>query len=306
MEKMSMQLNRNDPSYINAVVKKKSQTDPKETAIREKIEKNVLGEQWAQEAFAGIQREQISYLRDSVDHVSNPDYVHERTQTVLREIAMRLRSKIVEGQELLQTLPKGTPVLIATNHFGAYKLTATDPRADIGVDIPNYDAMYPYPMYFAALHPVSSVLGDNLYYVSEDFPRVFGQIHSAAGFIHVPPASLEIPGGRTAFLLKQTAEALGKHSNAAIVNFPEGGTSGKYSGLGPYDLDPFKTGGYVIAANLGVHIVPVAQFFDKHEGIQLKVLRPFIPPISEKEAYEHMAESNRMEMQLWLDQRKNQ
>lgn len=296
-------MDRSSQHYTEAVIKKKSQEDPRELAIREKIRQAVLTKSWAREAFLEIKGLQIDYLKKTIENVRNPEKVHDITQEVLRKISALLNSQIVEGLELLAKVPKGSPALVMTNHFGAYKLLGVSPKEDLGVDIPGYDAMYPYPMYFAALFPVAREIGDNLYYVSEDFPLIFGQIHTAAGFIYVPPPTLEIEGNRTSFLLEETREAVRQHRRGSFVNFPEGGTSGKYSGLGPYDLGPFKTGGYVVAAKLNIHVIPVAQYFDKDRGFQLKVLKPSIPPITDREGYQKMAESDRAEMQDWLDRR---
>ena len=295
--------NREDPSYIKAVVEKKGQSDPKEVAIRDKIRNAVMAEDWARAAFSEIGEMQIRYLRKMIANSDKPEFIHDSAQQALKEISRKLRSTIVEGENELAQVPKGSPMLIITNHFGAYKLTSVSPRGDLGVDIPNYEAMYPYFMYFAALYPVAEAVEDNLYYASVDYPLIFGEIHTKAGYIYVPPPSLKTSEGRTGLLIKQTKDAIDNRHNVAIVNFPEGGTSGKYSGLGPYDLSPFKKGGYVIAANLGIYAVPVAQYFDKSEGFQLKVLKPFIPPQTDRKGYEQMAEGNRKEMQTWLDER---
>lgn len=300
----AMKLDRTSPSYTESVVKKKSQIDPKETAIREKIAECVLQESWSKEAFETIRTTQKKYLEDMVSHADDEEYVHQRTQSALKELSSLTRCQVEEGSEYLEAIPRGTPVLLMTNHFGAYKLTGLRPKEDLGVDIPDYDAIYPYPMYFASLYPVAQKLGDGLYYSSEDFPLVFGKIHSNAGFIHVPPAAIQVEGGRTAYLVEQTRNALRRHPHSAITNFPEGGTSGKYSGLSPYDLDQFKTGGYVIAAQLGLHVVTVGQYFDPKEGFRLKVFEPFVPELAEKAEFESMAERDRARMQAWLDQKR--
>lgn len=296
-----MELDRTSPAYLDAVVKKKSQDDPKEIAIREKIASCVLRETWAQDAFEAARALQRDYMKDAVAHARDSDYVHERTQTAIKELSSMLRSSIEEGAELLEKLPRGSSGLIMTNHFGAYKLCKLSPKDDLGVDIPGYDSMYPSPMYFAALSPIAEKLGDGLYYSSEDFPGVFGTIHTNAGFIHVPPASINIEGGRTSYLIEETRRALRRHPNALIVNFPEGGTSGKYTGLTPYDLDPYKTGGYVIAAQLGIPVISVAQYFDPVHGFRLKVFEPFIPTPGDKEVFEKIATEDRARMQAWLD-----
>ena len=288
---------RNDPEYIARVLDQKSQNDPKEIAIREKIENLVMQEAWAKDAFLKIQERQIAYLRDAVAHREDTEYVHDRTQEVLKEIAVLVKSKIVEGGELLEGVPVGSPALIATNHFGAYKLLGIDPKEDVGVDMGEYRAMYPYPMYFAALAPVAERLRDGLYYASNDFPGVFGEIHTAAGFIHVPA----LAESKTAALIEQTKEAIAKRPHTAIVNYPEGTTSGKPTGGGPYDLNAFKTGAYVIASQLDMPVVPVAQYFDPHEGFKLKVFKPFIPEKTDKAGYEAYAHHDQIAMQQWLD-----
>jgi hypothetical protein len=302
METMNNGTNeRNSPEYIARILDQKSQSDPKELAIREKIAAQVLQEDWVRSSFSEIRLRQIDYLKDMVAHAGNIEYVHATTQEFLKEIAERTRANIVEGIELLAAIPQGSPVLIATNHFGAYKLCGVSPKDDIGVAIPGYESMYPYPMYFAPLSPVAEALGDNLYYASNDFPGVFGQIHSDAGFIHVPA----LAESKTAALVDQAGAAIAKHRNAAIVNYPEGTTSGKPTGLGPYDLNPFKTGAYVIASQLNIHIVPVAQYFSPHKGFELKVFEPFIPGKTDRSGYEAYAQKNHTEMQVWLDSRKN-
>lgn len=291
------EMSKQDPAYIAEMLRQKSQDDPKEIAIRDKIRAWVLQGKWP-EIFDTIRQHQIDHLKEAAAHIQDDAFVHDVTQTVLKDIAELVQSKIVEGGELLERIPKGSPAIIVTNHFGAYKLLGISPKNDVGIDIPGYEAMYPYPMYFAAMSPVAEKIGDGLYYASNDFPGVFGDIHRKAGFIHVPA----LAESKTTALIEQTREAITKLSNSAIVSFPEGTTSGKPSGRGPWNLEPFKTGAYVIAAELGMYIVPVAQYFDPQEGYKLKVLEPFIPEKGNKEGYQQYADKNKREMQSWLDQ----
>jgi hypothetical protein len=293
-----------DPSYTEAVVQKKPhKDDQRELAITQKISNLALKTEWAQSTIAVIHDLQIKYLQEVVANIKDPTFVYKRTQDFLKELSGLLKAEILEGFELLKGIPNGSPALVMTNHLGLYKLASINPKQDLNIDIPGYDFMYPSPLYFAGLYPVAEVIGDNLSYVSDDFPGVFGEIHRSAGFVHVPPQSIE-KTNRTEILQKQTSDVFNQHANTAIVNYPEGGTSGKYSGLGPYDLDPFKTGGYVIASKLGIRIIPVVQYFDPNKGLQLKVLQPYIPEVTDKAGYESMAEKDRQEMQKWLDERK--
>jgi hypothetical protein len=61
----------------------------------------------------------------------------------------------------------------------------------------------------------------------------------------------------------------------------------------------------VIAQQLGMHILPVAQYFDPRDGFKLKVLKPFVPQAETKEEFEKIAEGNRSDMLRWFDQRQH-
>ncbi|HSW37525.1 MAG TPA: hypothetical protein VLG37_04135 [Candidatus Saccharimonadales bacterium] len=296
---------RNAPKYIEAVVGIKPRVDDdKDIRIRELIRNIFVREAWAEEAFANIRSEQIAYLRDMVHSVGDPAYVDRATQEILRKIGGELRATVEEGEEHLAPL-RGKPVLVTTNHLGTYKLASINPQVELGDDVPNYDGydfMYPYPLYFAALSPVAEALGNALSYASIDYPGIFGQIHTAAGFIHIPPAS-QVSGGRTESLKQQTDELIKKRPHTALVNFPGGGTGGKYNEAGPYDLREFRTGGYVIAAELRLPILAVAQYFDPLIGMRLKVFEPFYPQPGTIEDYKRLASETQAEIQDWLKQK---
>jgi len=290
-----------EAGYLDAVVSKKPRRDDeREIIIVGKIREQVFRREWAMGAFASIRELQLHYLHEAISRIDEPKAVYELTQRTLGEIARLFRAEVVEGVNLLEAIPKGQPALVMTNHLGTYKLLGIEPKAELGVDIAGYDFMYPSPAYFASLKPVADAIGNDLLYVSDDFPGVFGSIHREAGFIHVPPKTLQSEG-RTGVLLEQTATAFKTRPNSAIVNYPEGGTSGKYNELGPYDLDPFKTGGYVIASQLETRVIPVAQYFDPKHGLRLKIFPPYVPASTDKEANRDRAELDRRGMQEWLD-----
>lgn len=277
--------------------------DPQDIAYVEKLTRCVLKEEWAKDAFATIRQLQIEYLRETLARSEDAAFVYERTQAVLKEIAGLLRAEIAEGAEHLEQIQKESPALLMTNHFSAYKLTGFNPEKELGVTIPNYD-FDPSPMFIAGFAPVAKSLRDNLSLATDDFCGVFGKIHREAGFVHIPPKEA-LTTGRTAYLLEQTRKAFMRRPNTVLVNFPEGQTSGKHTGLGPYDLDPFKTGGYVIAAQLHTRMVPVAQYFDPHEGLQLKVFPSYIPGGADKTAIQALADQDQRQMQKWLNERQN-
>lgn len=286
------------------VLKTPRRDDPQDIAYVEKLERRVLQEKWAKEAFATIRQIQIEYLREVLAKSDDTALVYERTQAILKEIAELLRTEIAEGAEFLEKIPKGSPVLLMSNHFSLYKLTGFNPERELGLQIPNYRYLCPTPMFIAGFAPIAKHLRNTLSIVSDDFPGVLGKIHREAGFVHVPPKEA-LTTGRTAYLLEQTRKLFTRRPKTALVNFPEGQTSGKHTGLGPYDLDPFKTGGYVIAGQLGVRVIPVAQCFDPQKGLRLKVFPSYIPESTERDAVQTLADRDQRQMQEWLNERKS-
>lgn len=296
-------MERIDDSYIASVVKQKPRDDdPREIAIVAKLKQEIFQKKWAKDIFTKIKNLQIEYFKETLASIDKPEHIHDKTQNMLRNIASFLRANIVEGASYLETLPKNSPVFIFTNHFGAYKLTSFNPREKLGTNIEGYDWICP-PFSHASLAPIASALGNNLYFIVADFPAEFGIINTAAGFFHVSPRKVET--GRAAALQKQIEGIVKNHQNVAIVNFPEGGTSGKYNGLGPYDLDNFRTGGYVIAALLKIPVIPAAQYFHPDTGFMLKVFEPFIPAMSNLNGYRRYADKNKKEIQSWLHECKS-
>ncbi len=287
--------------YTEAVVRKTpSHLDPQDIAFVAKLRESVLSQPWTKEAFAEIKQAQIAYLREVLARSEDTEFVFARTQEILKEVSLLQHSAIAEGGENLNGLERGAPVILATNHLSTYKLAGFSPETELGLKIRDYRYLCPTPMFIGGFTPVAEKLGNTLAIVSDDFPGVLGQIHRAAGFVHVPPK--ETTGGsRIEYLREQTAEVFKKHPQTALVNFPEGQSSGKHRGLGPYELERFRTGGYVIAAELGVRVIPVAQYFDPKQGLQLKVFPSYIPKQNEDAGYKVYAKRDQEEMQKWLD-----
>src|SRR3989344_5282647 len=99
-------IDRNDPRYLSELLKQKSQNDPKEIAIREKVRAVMLKENWAKNTFEKVRQKQVNYLKDAVANIQNDSYVHDLTQKNLKEISEEMKSKIVEGKDLLAKVPK--------------------------------------------------------------------------------------------------------------------------------------------------------------------------------------------------------
>ncbi len=197
--------------------------------------------------------------------------IFHRTQELLKEMAKQWNTKIVAGEENLQKIPDGQPFFIVTNHLGAYKPLGFKPE-ELGGDYSKMpiEILYPFPAFFAALMPIAEKKGDTLHQTAYEYPHPVGEVQTAAGsLIFAPNEGLEV-------LEVNTKKVVDAYPNSALVIFPEGGTSGKKSGGGIYDLERFKSGAFVIAGSLHFPIVPAVQYYNPDSGFEISILKPIV------------------------------
>lgn len=275
-----------------------SKSDELEIRIINLIKEELESTKWASESFREVRGMLVNYFLSSVKSLDKPDKIHEDTQKLLRNISYLMKSKIISGEEYLSKIGN-SPVIIASNHLGSYKLTELNPK-EFGWDM-DTDVIHPFPMFYASIYPVAEKLKFNLYDAAWTFENPIGEIQKAAGYIPVAQ-------GRGVFdqVLEASREAMKNYQNGAFVVFPEGGTSGKRNNGGPYDLIPFKTGVFAIAAELDVPVIPVAQYFNPKTGFELGVLEPvYVSKGVSREDLARTASEVQGKMQNWLNSRYN-
>lgn len=285
----------------------KHQPDPKDTDDRRivnLIKRELAPTSWARQTLVDIRGMLVNYYRDSLQQLSDPGAIHDRTQRLLSDIAKRAETKIVYGEEHLESLPRQSPVFLLTNHLGAYKLANVDPLEDLGIDI-GLRSMHALPLFHASSKVVADVLGNNLYIAAYEFPGVIGEIQKSADGVIVPLEGT----GRIDYLVEETRRLIQRHPNSALSVLPEGGTSGKRNGGGPYDLEPFRKGVFAIAHKVGCPLIPVVQYFNPNSGFELAILPriEMTPPADiegAKEYFAQLANKTRADMQAWLDTKK--
>ncbi|MEK7573138.1 MAG: hypothetical protein AAB531_01810 [Patescibacteria group bacterium] len=309
---ISMQDTLKTPEYTKAVIEQwPDPNDASEQQIVASIRNEFLASDWGRQAYERIGNLEIDHLRDSLSHLGDKEHIYASTQKVLKDISEAGQSHIVSGKANLQVLEKGKPVLLLTNHLGSYKLVSLlpDQQKEAGLGDPMVRVYYPFPGYFAAMHPVAEELGNDLFEASFEYPGQVGEIYRASDSIEVPPP-LQAENGtqsksRTEILTDATRVLIEKHPNAVITSFPEGGTSGKRNGRGPYGLEPYRTGSFVIASKLGIPILPVAQYFNPKSGFELAVFEPVrLSPDATPEQYTQAAQAMQVKTQDWLNSRK--
>lgn len=114
---------------------------------------------------------------------------------------------------------------------------------------------------------------------------------------------LEMSNGQTGVetLISESRKFFAQHPNAALSILPEGKTSGKSNGISPYDLEEFRTGAFVVAAQLEVPIIPVTQKFINNK-FEVKILKPiYLNNRTTKNEFADVAASTREEMQSHLN-----
>lgn len=299
----------NMPDHDRVVIDQwPKEDDPKERRIVKAIKDQLLSAAWARDIFRQTAEIQLEHLKISLQHLDEPQFTHDNTQKVLERLAELTYSKIVAGEKYLNMLSKGEPILLLTNHLGVYKLNSwpiEELKEKTGLTGPVQPVFYPCPLYFSAMYPIARALDNNLYIASFEYPGLLGKIFRATGSIEVPPKDdLSQGKNRTEVLIDSTRRLVEANHNAVIVSFPEGGTTGKRNGGGPYDLESFHTGSYVIAASLGLPILPVAQYFDPNRGFELRIFEPLtLETNADRDKLERSAKQHCQEELEWLQER---
>ena len=276
------QIDKMDPRYIAACIRQlPALADSKEVEIIKVMEKEVLSTSLGGDM---IDKEKLAIkasLKDILAHLGDSSYTHAQGRQTVAEVAGIINATIVSGQEKLQELDKGKPVLFSANHLGVYKLAGLTPEdlSEIGFksehDIP--DIYYSPIPFYAPFYPVAKQLGDDIYMAALEEPGLLGELSRATGYVDVPPSADMLPGfdgtgpGRVEMLTESTGKFFEERPSSAVLVFPEGGTTGKRTGGNPYNLEKFHSGLFVIASKLEVPIVLLAHHFDPNKGFEVAV-----------------------------------
>lgn len=274
-----------------------SQRDPLEVRIVNLIEKELLSTPWANEAFLKAKGITVDYFKDSIANLSDVKKIHDGTQKVLKDLANTFKARIVSGEENLNDYPKGKAGFIIANHLGSYKPLGIRPE-ELGLDLP-VDVIHPFVMFYQALSPVADKVGGKLYEAAYPYEEPIRTIQRDAG-------SLLIPSGKGVFeqVMQESERVTQAHPDGLFTIFPEGGTSGKRNNGGPYALEHFHAGPFVVAAKLGLSILPVVQYFNPEKGFELGVFKPFsLDSNATHGEFKKVAAQNQQQMQEWLNQR---
>lgn len=273
--------------------------DPLELRIKDLLQSQVYTTESGKIMMSQAKELEIAYLKEVFPRLKEPQFIHDRTQQLLKDLSLATKSKIVEGEEFLEFVDKDSPIFAVSNHFSAYKLIAIDQK-DVNINIPEVNELYIPPMFYASMYPVAEKTGRALYDAHLELPGVLGQLQQESGI-------LALPEGEGVFeeSYKRTRDHDQKYPDSITVIFPEGRSSGKYNNGGPYDLYEFSSGPFAMAAYEGATLLPIAQYFNPSSGFELKIFPPIkLDPSADRSVFKETANKTRAEMQAWLDTKK--
>lgn len=275
-------IDKMDPRYVAACIKELPMlTDPQEVEIIKVTEREILSTPLAIGMVENVRRVVEENWQDLYAHRHDLSYVRTKNQEGAAEVARITNATIVSGQEHLQGVKKGEPVLFSANHLGFYKLAGLTLEDLIRLGFNGKHAVgdiyYPAIPFYAPLYPVASLLNDSIYMAAEEEPGILGELSRATGSIDVSPANMftgseGVNVGRVGILTDSTRELFEEHPNSALTVFPEGGTTGKRNGGNTRELGRFHAGLFAIASSLEVPIVLLAHRFNPNEGFEISVV----------------------------------
>ena len=250
----------------STIIRQRTDT-PQDERIRDKLNR-VLSTEWSRVAIDDLRGELTDFFTFSLSNPDNTKEITARHAGLVPRLAEISRSHISSGEENLQKVRQDKAVLVLTNHFGIGILTIIDNKdGKFPVLLPEFAG---FPVRLASVSVIARRLNAPLYETAVELPPPLSGVQKTCGTIIVPAEG----EGRTQKLIDDVSAIVDKQPGAVIIMYPEGGTSGKRNEGGPYDLDTFHKGAFACAAQTGLPILPVCQYFNPETGFELHILEP--------------------------------
>lgn len=238
--------------------------DPAEIRIRRVLE-NTLQTEWSKSVIEQCREEQIKFFREALGSLHNHNKILIKYRGLLKKIAELCKTKIGDGEQNIDAVASSKGIIIVTNHLGTAKLSRIQNfNREFKVDLDEFE---PFPIRHAPFVKIADKYGFVLHETAIQMPKPLDRIQEACQVLTIPAEG----SNRTQLLIDRVEHYLTKEK-CAFVMYPEGGTSGKRNNAGPYDLDHFHSGAFVVAAYARLPILPVCQYFDPRYGFKLFIL----------------------------------
>lgn len=272
-------------------------TDPDEINIRSKLE-SLLTTNWSKSTIQRLKEIQQNFFEFSLNNFKDKSAILAKYRGTLANLSEATKSTLGTLPKDLDKLRESRGLIVVTNHLGLPKLTRIDNSQKVYGS--TLSSIEPFPVRHAALLLLADKLNhQEIHEASIELPSPILEIQEACEVLTISPSG----SGRTSTLQEKVRALLARSPHSLIVMYPEGGTSGKRNHGGPYDLEDFKTGSFVIGAELEIPIIPVTQFFDPNEGIKVDVADPIFLKPEDLDKVGEIAGATQLRMQKILDQR---
>lgn len=274
----------------NRLIGQPNKDDPKEKAIREKLDL-LNNTEWSKSFFEIVKNKQVEFFRNSINKIPSTLSVRNIYLDLVEEISSKGKTEIKSGISNLLEIHSG-PLIVITNHLGTAKITRVN-TSDLNTSNSQLEEIEPFPIRVAPIYLISEKLSMSIHECAIELPDPFLDVQTKSGVLTIPARG----EGRTELLQTKVQSMIESDDKSIIVMYPEGGTSGKRNSGGPYDLDVFHTGSFVIAKNLGLPILPVFQSFDSSDGFRLDILKQIMPNELNSLNIKMVSEDTRSKMQ---------
>jgi hypothetical protein len=287
--------NTQDKSTQEKRILRQNTNSPEDQRIT-KLVFDLLSTPWAKEMAASIKTKMEVFFDGAFKNIESPQKINDSYRSSLTELGIVTKSHIESGKENLDVLNDARGAIIVTNHFGLYKATMVENSN--GRYPVKLDNISPFPVRMIALQKLADDSGIPIFETSVELPSPLLEIQQACNSVTIP-----IDGtGRTAKLTEDVDQKIKDVGKSMFVTYPEGGTSGKRNLGGPYDLDNFSSGAFVVAKELGLPIIPICQYFNPESGLELHILEPKHIEKSDPEGINGVMNEMKASMQNKLDQ----
>jgi hypothetical protein len=240
-----------------------------------------------------------AHQEDFFNYVAHPDTTTQAANQaygeLLGSLADMTNAHIKYGHENVARLKDSPAVIVASNHLGIGQVGGVDNR-NRTFDFPG-DEIEAFPLGMLPGYVISDFLTGKIQ--MDIRKKEVGDLGMIRGKLLGIFVSDSLQGGGTNALIRDINRACALEQQTFLL-FPEGRTSGWANNGGPYDLDAFKAGTFVIGCKTGIPILPVCQYFDPHRGLDLLVLPPMQLGEEDLENVHFIKDATRHAMQIAL------
>lgn len=243
---------------------------PSEDRIRQLLKDTLASTPWAQDMFATASGLQADFFTSAVHPDTSELEVNAAYIALQQRLTELMRVQVREGEGYLAALQDDPAIIVAVNHLGIGQVGYVD-NSDQPFDFPGAE-IEAFPMGLVPGYVVSQIhAGKPPVDIRREETGDIGAIHRKLDGIRLFNTGAK--GGTQSLIdsIMGVNETGGRH---VFQMFPEGRTSGWANNEGPYDLDQFRAGTFVVACETGFPVLPVAQYFDPNRGMDLLVLPP--------------------------------